>query len=154
MPVSSARLGGAFFHHAHAYAIHIINSCPAKNVTDQDGNPTTPFQYSYGRKPSLANFCIVLGCPAYFKHCEPTLCNKKLITYNHQLQRASHDIFTEFPEHSPAGWLVYSRKLPQRIIQIMRDAYFHKDFSSALALLDSNPSFAGAIPILNLIRQI
>jgi hypothetical protein len=32
--LNTARLGGAFFHHAHAYAIHIVNSCPAKNVTD------------------------------------------------------------------------------------------------------------------------
>ncbi|KAI2494162.1 Reverse transcriptase (RNA-dependent DNA polymerase) [Fragilaria crotonensis] len=54
--LNTARLGGAFFHHAHAYAVSIINACPAKNVTDQHGNPTTPFQYSYGRKPSLANF--------------------------------------------------------------------------------------------------
>jgi hypothetical protein len=58
--LNTARLGGAFFHHAHAYAIHIVNSCPAKNVTDQNGNPTTPYQYSYGRKPSLANFCVLL----------------------------------------------------------------------------------------------
>jgi hypothetical protein len=36
-------------------------SCPANNVTDQDGNPTTPYQYSYGRKPSLAYF-RVFGC--------------------------------------------------------------------------------------------
>ena len=77
--LNTARLGGAFFHHAHAYAIHIVNSCPAKNVTDQDGNPTTPFQYSYGRKPSLANF-RVFGCPVYFKRYEPTFRNK-LITY-------------------------------------------------------------------------
>jgi hypothetical protein len=45
--LNNARLGSAFFHHAHAYAIYIINVCPAKNVIDQDGNPTTPFQYSF-----------------------------------------------------------------------------------------------------------
>jgi hypothetical protein len=38
----TAQLGSSFFQHAHAYAIHIVNSCPAKNVTDKDGNPTTP----------------------------------------------------------------------------------------------------------------
>ena len=58
--LNTTRLGGAFFHHAHAYAVSIINSCPAKNVTDADGNPTTPFNYSYGRKPSLANFRVHL----------------------------------------------------------------------------------------------
>ncbi|KAI2511948.1 hypothetical protein MHU86_2464 [Fragilaria crotonensis] len=44
--LNTARLGGAFFHHAHAYAVQIVNACPAKNVTDQDGNPTTPFHYT------------------------------------------------------------------------------------------------------------
>ena len=120
--LNTARLGGAFFHHAHAYAVSIINACPAKNVTDQHGNPTTPFQYSYGRKPSLANF-RVFGCPVYFKCYEPTFRNK-LITYKQQL--------------------VYSPDHPQRIV-ITRDAYFDEDFSSALAF-DSKP-FAGAIPI-------
>ena len=139
--LNTARLGGAFFHHAHAYAIHIVNSCPAKNVTDQNGNPTTPYQYSYGRKPSLANF-RVFGCPVYFKRYEPTFRNK-LITYKQQLQRASRGIFIGFPENS-AGWLVYSPEHPQRIV-ITRDAYFDEDFSSALAF-DSKP-FAGAIPI-------
>jgi hypothetical protein len=96
--LNTAQLGGSFFHHAHAHAIHIVNSCPAKNVTDQDGNPTTPHQCSYGRKPSLANF-HVLGCPIYLKHYEPTFCNK-LITYKQQLQRTSHGIFIQFPENS------------------------------------------------------
>jgi hypothetical protein len=57
--LNTAQLGSTFFHHAHAYANHIVNSCTAKNVTDQDGNPTTPNQYSYDRKPSLANFRIL-----------------------------------------------------------------------------------------------
>jgi hypothetical protein len=139
--LSTAQLCGAFFHHAHTYAIHTVNSCPAKNVTDQNGNPTTPYQYSYGRKPSLANF-HVFGCPVYFKRYEPTFRNK-LITYKQQLQRASRDIFIGFPENS-AGWLVYSPEHPQHIV-ITRNAYFDKDFSSALAF-DSKP-FAGAIPI-------
>jgi hypothetical protein len=64
--LNNARLGGAFFHHAHAYAVHIINVCPAKNVIDQDGNPTTPYQYSFQRKPSIANF-RVFGCLSFFK---------------------------------------------------------------------------------------
>ena len=64
--LNTALLGGAFFQYAHAYAIHIVKSCPAKNVTVQDGNPTTPFQYSNNSKPSLANF-HVFGCPVFFK---------------------------------------------------------------------------------------
>jgi hypothetical protein len=42
--LNTSRLGRAFFHHAHTYAVQIINSCHARNVTDQNGNPTTPFQ--------------------------------------------------------------------------------------------------------------
>jgi hypothetical protein len=89
--LNTAQLGGTFFHHSHAYAIHIVNSCPAKNVTDQDGKPTTTYQYSYGRKPSLANFRI-FGCPVYFKRYEPTFRNK-LITYKQHLQHASRGVF-------------------------------------------------------------
>jgi hypothetical protein len=66
-----------------------------------------------------------------------------LITYKQQLQRASRGIFIGFPENS-ASWLVYSPEHPQRIV-ITRNAYFDKDFSSALAF-NSKP-FAGAIPI-------
>ncbi|KAI2503797.1 NB-ARC domain [Fragilaria crotonensis] len=73
--LNNARLGGAFFHHAHAYAVQILNVCPAKNVIDQDGNPTTPYQYSFQRKPSIANF-RVFGCPTFFKRYEPTFRNK------------------------------------------------------------------------------
>jgi hypothetical protein len=34
--LNTAQFGGTFFYNAHAYASHIVNSCPAKNVTDQD----------------------------------------------------------------------------------------------------------------------
>jgi hypothetical protein len=139
--LNNARLGGAFFHHAHSYAVHIVNACPAKNVIDPDGHPTTPYFYSYGRKPSLTNF-RVFGCPIYFKRYEPTFRNK-LITSKQQLQRASRGIFIGFPDNS-AGWLAYSPDHSQRIV-ITRDAYFDEDFNSALAF-DSKP-FAGAIPI-------
>jgi transposase InsO family protein len=116
--LNNARLGGAFFHHAHAYAVQILNVCPAKNVIDQDGNPTTPYQYSFQRKPSIANF-RVFGCPTFFKRYEPTFRNK-LITYKQQLQQASRGIFLGFPDNS-AGWLVYSPDQPQSLI-ITRDA--------------------------------
>jgi hypothetical protein len=66
-----------------------------------------------------------------------------LITYKQQLQRASSGIFIGFPENS-AGWLVFSPEHHQRIV-ITLDAYFDKDFSSALAF-NSKP-FARAIPI-------
>jgi hypothetical protein len=139
--LNNARLGGAFFHHAHAYAIHIINVCPAKNVIDQDGNPTTPYQYSYQRKPSITNF-QVFGCPSFFKRYEPTFRNK-LITYKQQLQCASRGIFLGFPDNS-AGWLIYSPDQPQHLI-ITRNTFFIEDFNSALCF-DSKP-FAGAVPI-------
>jgi hypothetical protein len=99
--LNNTRLGNAFFHHAHAYAVHIIDVCPAKNVIDQDGNPTTPYQSSFQRKPSIANF-RVFGCPSFFKRFEPTFRNK-CYTYKQQLQRASCGIFLRFPDNS-AGW--------------------------------------------------
>jgi hypothetical protein len=139
--LNNARLDGAFFHHAHAYAVHIINVCPAKYVIDQDGNPTMPYQYGFQRKPSIANF-QVFGCPSFFKRFEPTFRNK-LITYKQQLQRASCGIFLGFPDNS-AGWLIYSPDQPQHHV-ITRNAFFNEDFNSALCF-DSKP-FAGAVPI-------
>jgi hypothetical protein len=84
--LNTARLGASFFHHAHAYTIPIVNACPAKNVINKDGNPTTPFHFSYGQKPSLT--IRVFSCPAYFKSYKPIFRNK-LVTYKQQLQRAS-----------------------------------------------------------------
>jgi hypothetical protein len=139
--LNTARLGGAFFHHAHAYAVQIINACPAKNVTDSNGIPITPFEFCYNRKPSLTNF-RVFGCPTFFKRYEPRF-NNRLITHKQQLQRASRGIFLGFPDNS-AGWLVYSPEQPQSLV-ITRDAYFDEKFDSALCF-DSKP-FSGAVPI-------
>ncbi len=112
--LNTARLGGAFFHHVHAYAVHIVNTCPAKNVIDRDGNPTTPFHFSYDCKPCLINF-RVFGCPVYFKRYEPTFCNK-LITYKQQHQLASHGTFIGFPDNS-AGWLVTAQTILNALLQ-------------------------------------
>jgi hypothetical protein len=84
--LNNARLSGIFFHHAHAHAVHIINVCAAKKGFEQDGNPTTPYQYSFQCKPSIANFCV-FGCPIIFKCYKPNF-RSKLITYKQQLQRA------------------------------------------------------------------
>ncbi len=69
----------------------IVDVCPAKNVTDINGIPTTPYQFSYHCKPSLANF-LVFGCPTFFKCYKPTIHNK-IITNKQQLQRVSRGIF-------------------------------------------------------------
>jgi hypothetical protein len=93
---NNARLSGAFFHHAHAYAVHIINVCPAKNVIDQDGNPTTPYQYSFQHKPCIANFQVI-GWPSFFKRFEPTFRNKLIPTnsnFNAPLAASSSDSLT------------------------------------------------------------
>ncbi|KAI2497644.1 ubinuclein-2-like protein [Fragilaria crotonensis] len=94
----------------HNTANILLNNARLENVIDQDGNPTTPYQYSFQRKPSIANF-RVFGCPTFFKRYEPTFRNK-LITYKQQLQRASRGIFLGFPDNS-AGWLVYSQTNPK-----------------------------------------
>jgi hypothetical protein len=139
--LNNAQLGGAFFHQTHACAVQIINVCQAKSIIDQDGNPTTPYQYSFQRKPSIANF-QVFGCPSFFKRYEPTFCNK-LITYKQHFQCASCGVFLGFPDNS-AGWLIYSPVQPQCLV-ITRKAYFNEEFNSALC--SNSKPFAGAIPI-------
>jgi hypothetical protein len=127
-------LFSAFIHHAHAYAVHIVNVCPAKNIIDQNGNPTTPYQHSFQCKPRIANF-QVFGCPSFFKRYEPTFRNN-LITYKQQLQRASRGIFLGFPDNS-AGWLMYSPDQPQHLV-ITRKAHFNET-STQLSASIPNP---------------
>ena len=55
-----------------------MNVLPAKNLYDKDGNPTTPFCSMTTKKPVIGNFRI-FGCPAVWKHPEPTY-NKIKIT--------------------------------------------------------------------------
>jgi hypothetical protein len=139
--LNNARLGGAFFHHAHAYAVDIINVLPAKNIVDKDNNPTTPYHLCFNRKPRIKNF-RTFGCPTYFKRYTPSK-GSKLITPKQQIQKASRGIFLGFPRNS-AGWLVYSAEMKHRF-EISRDAYFDEQFRSALTF-DSKP-FEGAVPI-------
>lgn len=139
--LNNARLGGAFFHFAHAYAVAITNILPAKNLTDKDGLPTTPYQICYNRKPRINNF-RTFGCPTFFKRYEPKL-KRKTVTDKQQLQKASRGIFLGFPPSS-AGWLVYSAEMKHRF-EISHDAYFDEYFHSALTF-DSKP-FEGAVPI-------
>ena len=139
--LNNARLGGAFFHHAHAYAVHIINVCPAKNVTDINGIPTTLYQFRYKRKPNLANF-RVFGCQTFFMRYKPTF-RCKIITYKQQLQRASLDIFLDSLKTLQAGSSIPLTNRKSLIVTL--DASFDEDFNSALCF-DSEP-FAGAVPI-------
>jgi hypothetical protein len=139
--LNNARLGGAFYHHAHKYAATVLNALPARNVINQDGLPSTPYFVCYGRKPTIRNF-RTFGCPVYVKRYTP-MHDKKIITYKQQIQRATRGIFVGFPDNS-AGWLVYCAELPTKFA-ISSDIQFDEDFESALAF-DSKP-YAGAVPI-------
>ena len=139
--LTNARLGGAFFHFAHAYAVQITNIMPAKNIVNTENIPTTPYQLCYGRKPRIRNF-RTFGCPTYFKRYEPTM-GKHIVTKKQQIQKASRGIFLGFPDNS-AGWLVYSAEMKHKL-EISRDAYFDEYFQSALTF-DSKP-FQGAVAI-------
>jgi hypothetical protein len=119
--LNNAQIGGAFFHHAHAYAVHIVNVCPAKNVTGINGIPTISYQFSYQHKPTRASFGV-FGCPTFFKCYKPMFGNT-IITFQQQLQRASCGIFLGFPENSE-GWLIYFPDQPQCLI-VTRDANFN-----------------------------
>jgi len=139
--LNNARLGGAFFHHAHSYAVEVVNTLPARNVVDENGLPTTPYYVCYKRKPRISNF-RVFGCPTFFKVVSPSR-GRGIITKQQQLQRACRGTFVGFPKNS-AGWLMYSVQLPARLA-ISKDVYFDESFESALSF-DSKP-FAAAVPI-------
>jgi hypothetical protein len=140
--LNNARLGGAFFHHAHQYAAEIINRIPARGIVDEHNLPTTPYYICYRKKPSLENF-RVFGCPAFFKRYEPTSGGKK-VTKPQQIQRAARGIFVGFPANS-AGWLIYSAETRPSKLIITYDVHFDELFQSALSF-DSKP-FAGSVPI-------
>ena len=139
--LNNARLGGAFFHHAHQYAAEILNSIPSRNVVDTEGLPSTPHFVCFGKRPTVENF-RVFGAPTYFKRYDPKRGNKT-ISNKQQIQQSSRGIFIGFPENS-AGWLMYSADLPARL-SITSDAHFDEFFESALCF-DSKP-FAAAVPI-------
>ena len=139
--LNNARLGGAFFHHAHCYAAAILNCIPARNVVDSTGLPSTPHFVCFGKKPSLANF-RVFGSPAFFKRYDPQR-DRKVISNKQQIQKSSRGIFVGFPDNS-AGWLMYSADLPQRL-SVSSDVHFDESFESALCF-DSKP-FAAAVPV-------
>ena len=139
--LNNARLGGAFFHHAHAYAAEIINVIPGRNIVDEFNMPTTPYFVCYRRKPTLSNF-RVFGCPTFFKRYEPSK-DGRSVTKPKQIQRAIRGIFVGFPENS-TGWLMYSASCSPKLT-VSVDVYFDERFNSALSF-DSKP-FAGAVPI-------
>ncbi|KAI2496549.1 Reverse transcriptase (RNA-dependent DNA polymerase) [Fragilaria crotonensis] len=130
--LNNARLGGAFFHHAHAYAVQILNVCPAKNVIDQDGNPTTPYQYSFQRKPSSPTSRLRMS-----NILQTLRTNLPQQTYNLQATPTCIPRYFPWISDNSAGWLIYSPDQPQSLI-ITRDAYFDEDFNSALCF-DSKP---------------
>ena len=66
-----AHLSNHSFYHSHKYASNIMNVLPAKDVYDTNNNPTTPFYFVTHKKPIIGNFRI-FGCPAVFKHPQPT----------------------------------------------------------------------------------
>jgi hypothetical protein len=108
---------------------------PAKNILNDNGDPTTPHFKAFGVKPKIGNY-RVFGCPASSKRYNATSrCT--------QTQQATHGIFIGFPSNQ-AGWLFYTEQLiGTRFIHVSHDATFDENFDSAL-VFDLHP-FQGSL---------
>ena len=124
-----AHLSNHYFYQSHKYASHIMNVLPAKDLYDKNNNPTTPFCFVTHKKPIIGNFRI-FGCPAVFKHPQPTFKGIK-ITKKQQLQRGIRGIFVGFPNNQ-RGWEFYTEQsINGKHLHTSADAVFDEDFQTA-----------------------
>ena len=112
-----------------------------KDLYDNDGLPTTPYQLATNRKPYVRHF-RGFGCPAIFKRYEVSDQGKRI--KNKYIQQGLRGIFVGLPDDS-SGWLFYVPSMKKTYISL--DAVFDEDFTSPLSMPDL--PYQGALKIRN-----
>ena len=107
-----ARVLEEYIHFSFMYKTdHIFTVLPIKDLINKDGNPTTPFRLTTGKKPSVSHLsvlfrsCVVQKATAHV--------DKKALNMRHQAKNSFCGIFYVIPQHKKA-YLVYvpiSRKI-------------------------------------------
>ena len=124
-----ARVPEVYVHFALMYKTdHIFPVLPIKDLINEDGNTTTPYKLSTGKKPSVSHL-RVLFCPFVVRKATSHV-DTKTLNMCHQAQKGFCGIFVGIPEHKK-GYLVY---VPSTIKEISSyDVVFDKSVFSALS---------------------
>ena len=110
-----ARVLEAYIHFAFMYTTnHIFLVLTIKDLMNEDGNPTMPFNFSTITKPSVSHLHVLL-CPSVVRKAT-THVGTKALNMNHQAQKGFCGIFVGFSQHQK-GYHVY--------VQITRKIYLH-----------------------------
>ena len=119
----------AYIHFALMYTTnHIFLVLPIKYMINEDGEPTTRYEFVTGTKPSLKHL-PVLFFPCGVRKATAHV-DKKAINMRHQAQKSFCGIFIEIPQHQK-GCLFYA-PITRKII-FPYDVVFDESFYSALA---------------------
>ena len=74
---------------------HIFPILPTKDLTNEDGELTTPCKLATGKKPSVSHL-RVLFCPCVVVKATAHV-GKKALNMRHQAQKGFHGIFVGIP---------------------------------------------------------
>ena len=107
---------------------HIFKDILIKNLINEDGDPTTPFKFAIGTKPSVSNL-RVLFCQ-YVVRKTTAHVEKKALNMRHQAQEGFPGIFFGITRHQN----VHLAYVPSTMKIISSyDIVFDESFSNALA---------------------
>ena len=100
-----ARVPEIYIHFALMYTTdHIFPVLPITDITNEDGNPTTPYKLETGTKPSVSHLrvlfclCVVQKATAHVE--------TKTLNMRHQAQKGFCGIFVAITQHQK-GYLLY-----------------------------------------------
>ena len=100
-----ARVPEVYVHFALMYTTdHIFTVLPIKDLTNEDGDPTTPHKLATGTKPSVSHL-RVLFCPFVVRKATAHV-ETKTLNMSHQAQIEFRGIFVGIPEHQKV-YIVY-----------------------------------------------
>ena len=123
------RVPEVYVHLTLMYTIdHIFTFLPIKDLTNKDGDPTTPHKLVTGTKPSVSHLPVLFFPCVVYKSTAHV--GTKALTMRHQAQKGFCSIFLDITEHQK-GYLVYVPSTRKVIYSY--DVVFDENIYSALS---------------------
>ena len=101
---------------------------PTKYLTNEDGEPTTPYKLAIGKQPSVSHV-RVLFFPCVVQKATARV-DKKALNIRHQAKKGFHGIFFGISQHQK--WYIVYLLVTRRIIY-SHTVVFDEIFASTLA---------------------
>ena len=99
-----ARVSESYIRFSFIYTTyHIFPVLPIKYMINEDGDPTTPYKITTGKKPSVL-YLRVLFCPFVVRKATAHV-GTKALNMRHQSQKGFRGIFVGITQHQK-GYLV------------------------------------------------